>query len=178
LEASGSALRYGALPACAVADMSPARRSRSSAGFRAAESPISNRRGARFTPCVWLSHALRVGNPRYSRLEVCVTALARWPSNAGFQPDVSPISNRRRAGFAQCLGFSHALRVGNPRYSRLEVCVTALARPACSAGFQPAVSRISNPQTSVRSNDLQLNLLALALNSSRPAHSASGIWRV
>jgi hypothetical protein len=55
---------------------------------------------------------------------------SRSGCSAGFQPAVSPISNRLPIEITQraCLGRS--LRVGKPRYSRLEVCATR----ACNAG--------------------------------------------
>ena len=39
--------------------------------------------------------------------------------SAGFQPAVSPASSRNLSGH------DHARRIGNPRYSRLEVCATS-----------------------------------------------------
>ena len=45
--------------------------------------------------------------------------------SAGFQPAVSPTSSRQTVGKTEVVWNGRALRVGNPRYSRLEVCATA-----------------------------------------------------
>jgi len=44
--------------------------------------------------------------------------------SAGFQPAVSPTSSRQTVGETGSVGSSQHLRIGNPRYSRLEVCAT------------------------------------------------------
>ncbi|MBI4663284.1 MAG: efflux transporter outer membrane subunit [Verrucomicrobia bacterium] len=51
-------------------------------------------------------------------------ANARFPRSLGFQPAVSPTSSRQTAGETRSVGRSRRLRIGNPRYSRLEVCAT------------------------------------------------------
>ena len=43
---------------------------------------------------------------------------------AGFQPAVSPTSSRQRADILDATELTPALRIGNPRHSRLEVCGT------------------------------------------------------
>ncbi len=50
----------------------------------------------------------------------CFAASARRPlGSAGFQPAVSPISNRQTIGKTEVVWNGQALRVGNPRHSRL-----------------------------------------------------------
>jgi len=53
-------------------------------------------------------------------LTYCQRRICRRGS-AGFQPAVSPTSSR------QAIRTSQRLRIGNPRYSRLEVCATGMA---------------------------------------------------
>jgi cbb3-type cytochrome oxidase maturation protein len=48
--------------------------------------------------------------------------------SAGFQPAVSPISNRQTAPSSEPPDSPDAQRVGNPRHSRLEICSTPDAR--------------------------------------------------
>ena len=56
----------------------------------------------------------------------------RFPRSAGFQPAVSPTSSRqtvegqKAVGISERLAGSPRLRIGNPRYSRLEVRATWL----------------------------------------------------
>src|SRR5580704_5421364 len=56
--------------------------------------------------------------------------------SAGFQPAVSPTSSRQAPGKGKLNNIraarrgSHALRIGNPRYSRLEACATDTRRSA------------------------------------------------
>ncbi len=96
-----------------------------SAGCQPAVSPASSRQAAGKTEAVWNGRALRVGNPRYNRLEVCATGRVTRPNcSAGCQPAVSPTSSRQTAGKTEVIWNGRALRVGNPRYSRLEVCAT------------------------------------------------------
>jgi hypothetical protein len=59
-------------------------------------------------------------NPNISHLIVPVAMAHR--RSAGFQPAVSPISNRH--GVRTALDQAPRLRVGNPRYSGLEICAT------------------------------------------------------
>ncbi|MGI8965095.1 MAG: hypothetical protein ACR2H1_03290, partial [Limisphaerales bacterium] len=47
--------------------------------------------------------------------------------SAGFQPAGSPISNRQGVVGSRAFGVANLLRVGNPRYSRLEICATVVA---------------------------------------------------
>src|SRR5439155_15916132 len=101
------------------------RRTIRSAGFQPAVSPISNRQNLERIGALGYLQRLRIGNPRYSRLEVCATRRSlRRMGHAGFQPVVSPISNRQKFERIGALGYLQRLRIGNPRYSRLEVCAT------------------------------------------------------
>ncbi len=59
----------------------------------------------------------------------------RQRRSAGFQPAVSPTSSRQTAGKTQVVWNGRALRVGNPRYSRLKVCATEYAAPDGAADF-------------------------------------------
>jgi hypothetical protein len=49
--------------------------------------------------------------------------------SSGFQPAVSPTSSRRRVGGIGGAGVRRRRRIGNLRYSRLEICATGLALP-------------------------------------------------
>jgi hypothetical protein len=51
-------------------------------------------------------------------------AAARQKSSAGFQPAVSPTCSRQTLGESRDVQSSRRVRIGNPRYSRLEVCAT------------------------------------------------------
>src|SRR5437773_5026452 len=146
-----------------------------SAGFQPAVSPISNRQALAKIAAPECSQRWRIGNPRYSRLEVCATldpaaeihalrcssanpaaarttALAERYRSAGFQPAVSPIPNRPALAKIAAPECSQRWRIGNPRYGRLEVCATL--HPAaqihalrCSSA-NPAAAR-----TAARSQD-------------------------
>ncbi len=47
-----------------------------------------------------------------------------YPRSAGFQPAVSPTSSRQSPEVGRGVGGSQRLRIGNPRYGRLQVCAT------------------------------------------------------
>jgi hypothetical protein len=63
-----------------------------------------------------------LANPANSQTYV----LNRVPNvrSAGFQPAVSPTSSRQGVKNAMRSGPPDGWRIGNPRYSRLEVCAT------------------------------------------------------
>ena len=120
--------RYSRLEVCATSN----RRGHSgvgSAGFQPAVSPASSRQGCSQFAALGCPSTARIGNPRYSRLEVCATSNWRGHSgvgSAGFQPAVSPASSRQGCSQFAALGCPPTAQIGNPRYSRLEVCATEL----------------------------------------------------
>jgi hypothetical protein len=79
----------------------------------------------RYGQCVWIqSHVVQAGKFRRT------SAAAR---RAGFQPAVSPISNRRRGERSKAAGATRNIRrLEAPRYSSFETCATA-KQLACSS---------------------------------------------
>ena len=99
--------------------------------------PLTRRLGTNPDPADWKSATQQVGNLRhamYRRLPVC---------------RIADFQSARFGGFPKVAGLYRTLPTGSRRYppawrragSRLETCGTP-----CTAGFQSAVSRISNPQ--------------------------------
>ena len=137
---------------------------------QASHSPTSSRQGVEPPVTFECARGLRIGHPRYGRLEVCATSRggsADWESavsptgsrqggaecgrfadcqfatqqaaslrygSAGFQPAVSPTSSRQGVEPPVTFEFAGGLRIGNPHYSRLEVCATSRGQ-GCEVKF-------------------------------------------
>jgi hypothetical protein len=127
-----------------------------SAGFQPAVSPTFSRQGVEKVGAAdQSSRRLRIGNPRYGRLEVCATTGWRGIGgvrSAGFQPAVSPTSSRQRVEKVGAADqSSRRLRIGNPRYGRLEVRATRTSPSpdnrrlwGSRAGLRPVIWQLSD----------------------------------
>jgi hypothetical protein len=71
-------------------------------------------------------------------------AAALRECSAGFQPAVSPTSSRQTVRETSRIESSLGVRIGNPRYSRLEVCAT-IALLAVAACFTPFRAHAADP---------------------------------
>jgi hypothetical protein len=70
--------------------------------------------------------------------------------SAGFQPAVSPVSNRQAVRNPKPVRLTHGSRIGNPRHSRLEVCATSggcAANPRRPEGYPGFVLERSRAAT-------------------------------
>ncbi len=101
--------------------------------------------------------------------------------SAGFQPAVSPTSSRQTVGKTEVVWNGRALRVGNPRYSRLEVCATMNAGPDYEiSGLDTSLRLAGRGRSGSRtrgSSSLRRSFSCQPALPGRARHSVRAVWR-